>query len=834
MLPPVRLYRTHPLDRVAVVSVEPAFARPGAWLIRVARGVSADRLTGGTTFGPVAEAELPSQFDAVVESLQAEGFAERTVEDWAALLNADDSRTRARAALRLGWQRNREAVELLLARLDTAVDDLCSIVDALGAIGDPRAMVAIRPIADRKLLSRRRSAVEALRNLGDDEGLAAVLHRSREALPDSVRQALDGNAAPESSQGFSEIPGNWMAELLKNDVEPKRLAWALDNLYELDDPAGNAAVRAVLGEIAFGQAFTWRYVKSIFTRSMLRHDAVTFGRLAHRIEQQARTTSGEVAVVKSGYDGVERETRIFGRKTQRYVRRLSWRYLRQLARYRPEVYTQTATEVLIHYSADDQREPTQRLGRFADCYLLNRILFGRSSRLELDDRRLRYRTINPAADASPKEREESYPHLWDRHPRPFLRLLSSAVLTVVQEFARFGLERHPDLLATATPAELIAMLDSIHEETVQLALNEIRERFDPHAPDWELLDRCVRDERETVLEFARRCVAETAALWTANPQRTVAWLQCRDPELRELVIARSITALKADPDLRRRFAGIALPLFRNPQADNLDALARVARECLTDEFATLLTSNELLEMTLLASPPVQAVAGEVLCSRGESLRMEQVLALATHEIATVRAAAQRLLARIGERLRLEPDVLFALVESDWPDTRQVAFELLERHVDWSQAGTERLLGLLDSNQPDVQDFGRQLVEQRGPALDPATLAWRLAEHPHANMRKFAMELVERHIPDGAESLERLEQFFRVVLLELSPDRRTRERLIRFLERRGLRDEPQARVAVRFLRMMLRVQSRAGFEPALQALARLKLAWPELEMPLELV
>ena len=82
-----------------------------------------------------------------------------------------------------------------------------------------------------------------------------------------------------------------------------------------------------------------------------------FGWLSHAIEVQARKTTGTEAVVKSGYDGVERKTPIFRRKTQDFLRRLGWRYLRNLAAYRPDLYAPAAAEVLVAYTPEDAEEP---------------------------------------------------------------------------------------------------------------------------------------------------------------------------------------------------------------------------------------------------------------------------------------------------------------------------------------------------------------------------------------------------------------------------------------------------------------------------------------------
>src|SRR5207248_48309 len=80
---------------------------------------------------------------------------------------------RARAALKLARRFPELAFDALAAVLPAAVDEVCSLVDALGIAGDARAVPLVREYAERKLLSRRRSAVEALRRLGDRGSSAA-------------------------------------------------------------------------------------------------------------------------------------------------------------------------------------------------------------------------------------------------------------------------------------------------------------------------------------------------------------------------------------------------------------------------------------------------------------------------------------------------------------------------------------------------------------------------------------------------------------------------------------------------------------------------------------
>ena len=70
---------------------------------------------------------------------------------------------------------------------DKATEELCTILDALGWIGDDRAIPLARKYAERKLLSRRRSGVGGQR----DDGVRSKAPRGRHVVEgvDLLRRA---------------------------------------------------------------------------------------------------------------------------------------------------------------------------------------------------------------------------------------------------------------------------------------------------------------------------------------------------------------------------------------------------------------------------------------------------------------------------------------------------------------------------------------------------------------------------------------------------------------------------------------------------------------------
>src|SRR5687767_14685828 len=129
---PVRLFHPTGSDRVAVVSVEASSEDADQFLVRVARGARHTRLTRGTVIGPFGREELHERVTEVVDQLRGEGFFKAGLHALFNDLRSRHSVVRARAIERLGWMREKEAVEQLLAMLPNAVDETCSLLDALG------------------------------------------------------------------------------------------------------------------------------------------------------------------------------------------------------------------------------------------------------------------------------------------------------------------------------------------------------------------------------------------------------------------------------------------------------------------------------------------------------------------------------------------------------------------------------------------------------------------------------------------------------------------------------------------------------------------------------
>ncbi|MBX3192492.1 MAG: hypothetical protein KF819_36210 [Labilithrix sp.] len=818
----VRLYRPAGPDRVAFVSELPASGGDGL-LVQVARGPTRDKLGAPKLLGPMTREVADQIFAREVEALRAEGFVRSGLADLLLRLDSKRRSRRALAARRLGWLRERAAVEPLLALAAKANEELPVVVDALGEIGDPLAIPVARAAAERKLLSRRRSGVEALRKLADLEGISDARTRALERIPASVQAVL-------ASVDAGTADATALAIAL-GEVPVKDRGLAIDSVYELGLDTCAAAVRHALTQLAdtpLEAPHVWRYTKSVFKRAMLRHDGPTFGVLAHAIERKVGRVSGETSTVKSGLDGQMKSVRIFGAKTQRYVARLSWRHLRMLGRYRPDLYAMTAAEVLTHYTDDDAQTPHGLYGSYARCYLLGRILYGSSTRFVLDHRTLRFRLKSASVSKPPPNaREEAFPELWDRAPLAYVRALAGAKLVLVQELAYAALvARHEAALREAPHAWVVQMLGAPYPPTVELGLAELRRRFDPHGPDWSLVIAVLHDERALVRDLGLEWIGLTLPLWTLTPHRVVQLLSGGDGTARSAVAAHVVSALAiASPDARRAMALAILDALRAPEPaegahDPYGAIARA----LGTEIAANASASDLLGMLGAASAAARAAAASALAVHPDVdaiIGPAELAFLGSHAQVALREAARALLRRRSPALRSDPSSLFDLLDSEWPDMRAFAAELLGAVVDASTLSVDAVVGIVDSTYPDVQDLGKALIARRIADLPTSELLAKLLEHPHPNMRRFVLDLVVAHLKEGFVALASTEEMFRAIFLDTSPDRSLKRDAIAFLEKRGCVDERQAEIALRLLVEVVKSKTVFDFDLALGAITTIK-------------
>lgn len=841
-LPTIYLRLIHAqTNLLALITSEPA-STPERWLLRLATGVTPDKLTDGKVFGPYALEELEARAQELLGRMREHGYIERHPQmDLLLQLRAPQSQQRASAAQALAWRGVTAAVEPLLELAQTANRELSAVLEALSRLGDARAIPLARAQAEKKLLSRRRAGVEALRRLGDAEGLAAARSAGMARIPENIAALLLPNKLSEHDA----------AEQLQHalmSIPLRQRGVVLDQLYEFGDAA---AVRAVIGAFRqqFHQPHLWRYCKSVLKRAIWRGDVDSFAELSLLIERSS--ARGERAEVKSGLDGQSRVVRVFGIRTRRWMQRASARYLRRLGHWAPSDYLACASAVLQRYQSTDARTPKGLYGPFHNAHLLYVLMHSAGERMRLD-RNLQVRFTNAvAAKAAFSDHHVAFAAHFDQAPKHYAALLARAQLPEVREFALRGLNKHPEAYTQADDADLVALLDA-HADAHVPALAELQRRY----------PRVQLTEHITLLtllleggDYARALVGH----WLGSEQGGSAWQQFAEVPLLQLLrrnspAGRSLAAemliqvlRQTAPELRQNvFRALLHALQQNEVLVAANAseaeLEQQQRASLRDSalaqvlYAFAAESAALIELELClrwimeGDALRQDLAGTLLAQHPQALAIlgqNRLLALAESEVQSVRAAACGLMQKAQAQGSLQ-DIwpLLAMAESRFEDSANCAFALI-RAIPAQQLSFEALISLLDSNRTPVQAFAKDWLQVH---LDPAELPRLLQcllEHPHVPMQCYAIELLDQALAPGVAAVASASAFIRTVLMRVNFPRAARLRLMRFIRQRAAQDIEQAGVLHALLGRVLRSAQKSQFEEVVLLLSEIQQRYPKL-------
>ena len=808
-----RYQRPNVSPRFATLSVEPA-GFSGQVLIRLATGEHANALTGGQVFGAFALEPARAHFEALCADLESNGFARGSDTRFILQLQANDRRVRARAAITLGWRKPVGAAEALLLAAQSATTEISSVMDALGRIGDTRAMPLARTAGEKKLLSRRRSGVEALRALKDSEGLAQARVLGFERLAEPVKAALS-QTDEYALAGLAPL----VTALRCLDLAPRGLA--LDQLYEFATPLCVAAVRVFMVE-NISQAQMWRYAKSIFKRAMLRGDAQTFAMIALSIER-ADHVKAQRAELKSGLDGQNRSSKIFSTATRAWMLRSASRHLRRLGYWQPEKYAEFASAILVRYELTDARVPRKNSSAFGGCWLLHRILYQASVRFSS------WGTRVLGAIPPPKWHAMPFKQAWQLLPSALSKLLSEARLPILREMALATVLAEPSFMQAATSEHLSGILAAPEVAAQRLAGLEISRRFDREQPDIDLLCALL-DGTGIARALALGLLDESANSALAQHPTIRALLSRSTGAGRAGATQAVLKILNLQPNTHRESLWTQLlhDLVISPlDADQLTAFVEVI-SAHAATFAPRLAFHNIAQ--LLDSPRAvqREVAAALLQARSDALTalgLPRVLNLAESNVPSLRRLACALLAEAVLKLQMDPTPLLRIADARFPDTRAAAMALISQ-IDFSRFGLDAIVALCDSNQTPVQSFARDWVGAHLERLDVAALLFKLIEHPHKTMQAFALLLIERHLPAGIAAFARVQSFLRLCLRRPRMPRIAKDRLIAFAKARAV-DAEHAELAIALFNDSLRVATRADWEPLLVALSILRLRFPEI-------
>lgn len=876
--------------------------------------------------------------------------------------------------------------------------DYC-LLWALGRCGDEAIFDSVSPWIQKGSSDLvKRMALWASMRLATDQQRPTILEPLKGRLPHSIASAIDSEEQLPVRAALDDYFAN-------DDVSCNIV---LPELYLLshDREHLRKALLHLLSVVPLKPNY-FRGVRQVYKAAEFFKDAAVFGLLNRRFDSSGpffgSPRYGDKVVVKSPrweYINSVKELKkpssrlAYSNKTREYLRQRSWRSLRRMGELGLDDYVEMAMGVLLAYRDQHKQEPRRstiyfwdsgasrsyerviNYDEYASFVCFNHILQHKGEKYLAKGRQHAWQLNDEYSPGD--DRGEAFPELWDRHPDALLMLMQESELEPVHDFASRALVLQTAYCDSIPVAALLKLLQQAFQSTVEFAFHIARERYDLSQPDFELVIALLDSVHEPAVSLAiewvnedpanfagsvdfvlnvmtartseirhwGRVLVELAAQKIAQPlvQAALARLLKQDIESLDnnmvadvqwalleplkgassmvefeqilALLAHAAPALQAlagrlvinherpaaevpatvfarlleSPVAEVRGVGVALfaelpdaVIVRQPElvesfclADEPEvragvrgAIARLAgthkdfatslcrklvdrlfraerSEGLHADLVSLLT-NELAEQTAMVdkdlnwrllqarSHAAQSLGAWLLPNRGvDEFSVRQWAQLGRHADVGARQWAWQHYCDHSERIVLDANDALRIVDSDWDDSREFAFDYFREQFPADAWTPNLMIGICDSVRGDVQTFGRELITRFFDEQDGPEYLLKLSQHPSANVQLFASNYLEGYASGDLGRLQKLQPYFITVLSQVNRNRITKDRVMNFLLKEAALSSQVAYLVARIFgrqSVTVAIIDKAGY---LKAMRDLSLQYPEIEMPLTMI
>jgi hypothetical protein len=304
-------------------------------------------------------------------------------------------------------------------------------------------------------------------------------------------------------------------------------------------------------------------------------------------------------------------------------------------------------------------------------------------------------------------------------------------------------------------------------------------------------------------------------------------------ERRELLaLFESLCARGAEAEARVLRALSPL-LFRGDQdsgqGDEVAAFILARR----DAAARVFDKDTVWRLLQAQATAAQRVGAALLAMRAATdFSVRQWARLAAHSDLSARQYAMRAFEANEGIIKQNARDALRLLDTNWDDAREFGFRYFrERYADGDWA-PEYIVGVCDSTRPDVQDFGREILQRFFQQSQGPHYLATLSEHPSINVQLFVTNFLEHHAGGQRDRILALRDFFVSVLSKVNKARTAKDRVLEFLLRESLKDDAVATmVAEIFTRVSLTIVRRDRSD-LIKAMIAMQAAFPQLSVPIK--
>lgn len=292
-------------------------------------------------------------------------------------------------------------------------------------------------------------------------------------------------------------------------------------------------------------------------------------------------------------------------------------------------------------------------------------------------------------------------------------------------------------------------------------------------------------------------------------------LAARDPEA-EARILRALSPLlfRGDQDQGQGFEIMAFLLARRESA------------------ARVFDKDTIWRLLQAQATAAQKVGAALLAGRAATdFSVRQWARLGHHSDLSARRFATAAFESHEPMIKQHPRDALRLLETPWDETREFGFRYFRERFTDADWAPEYIVGVCDSTRPDVQTFGRELLQRFFQQSQGPHYLATLSEHPSINVQLFVTNFLEQHAAGQRERILALRDYFVSVLSQVNRARTAKDRVLEFLLRESLKDDAVATmVAEVFTRLSLTIVRRDRSD-LIKAMIAMQAAFPQLSLPL---
>ncbi|MDE5076762.1 MAG: WGR domain-containing protein [Trichodesmium sp. St2_bin6] len=245
-----------------------------------------------------------------------------------------------------------------------------------------------------------------------------------------------------------------------------------------------------------------------------------------------------------------------------------------------------------------------------------------------------------------------------------------------------------------------------------------------------------------------------------------------------------------------------------------------------------------LQLLRTKSELAQELAGLILKANyrqwAGDFKAIEIVKLANYKVVAVRQAAWQIFLENIPRFRSNSQEMLAavkLLESDWEDSRNFAWEIFQSYFDKIDWSPEIMVSICDSLRDDVREFGRQLVIRYFEDSYGQDYLLKFSEHPSGDMQVFATNFLSDYAADNLERLRDLQPYFISVLCQVNKGRVAKQRVFTFLEQEAEKSEAAARTVAEILTRQSLTIAIGDKAKAIEIMLKIHNSYPEVSLPI---